>query len=138
MSASFQQKTRWWMFASLALAFGLYFAMVWPVRAPQVLPAHIVLFVAMVVLLVVAQVLGHALIAWRERHVLEDERDRLYALRGARNGGLVLATAVFAALCTALLSEGNFLFTHVLLAGWVIAQLTEIGTQLLLHHQAGR
>jgi len=47
----------------------------------------------------------------------------------------VLATGVFLALCTALLTNGNFLFMHVLLAFWVLAQLAEIGSRLFLYRR---
>ena len=36
------------------------------------------------------------------------------------------------ALCAAVLTEGNFVFTHLLLGFWVLAQVVEIGAQLVL------
>ena len=47
----------------------------------------------------------------------------------------MLATGVFFALCAALLTQGNFVFTHVLLAFWVLAQLMQIGSQLFLYRR---
>ena len=72
------------------------------------------------------------MIAILERHRETDGRDRLIALKGVRNGSYVLATGVFVALCAAVLTKGNFMFTHVLLGFWVLAQLVEIGSQLSL------
>jgi hypothetical protein len=86
-------------------------------------------------MLVVAQVVGHALIAVAGRRTETDERDRLIELKGTRNAAYVLATGIFLALCAALLTRGNFVFTHVLLGFWVLAQLVEIGSQLVLHRR---
>jgi hypothetical protein len=88
-----------------------------------------------VILLVVTQVAGHLVIAILDRRCRTDERDRLIALKGTRNGAFVLATGVFLALCAAVLTKGNFVFTHLLLAFWVLAQLAEIGSQLYLYRK---
>jgi hypothetical protein len=47
----------------------------------------------------------------------------------------VLATGVFLALCAAMVTQGNFVFTHLLLGFWVLAQLVEIGSQLYLYRR---
>lgn len=135
MGLSFQEKSLWLLFASLTVSFGLYFVTVLPAHTPNVLPQQVGLFVLVLVLLVVAQVVGHALIALVDRRSQTDERDRLIALKSSRIAAYVLATGVFLALCTALLTDGNFLFTHVLLGFWVLAQLVEIGAQLLLYRR---
>lgn len=135
MDLSFQEKSLWLLFASLTVCFGLYFVTVLPADTPNVLPQQVGLFVLVLVLLVVAQVVGHALIALVDRRSQTDERDRLIALKSSRIAAYVLATGVFLALCTALLTDGNFLFTHVLLGFWVLAQLVEIGAQLLLYRR---
>jgi hypothetical protein len=74
-------------------------------------------------------------IAIVDRRSETDERDRLIGLKGARNGSVVLATGVFCSLCLAVLTTGNFVFTHVLLAFWVAAQLVEYGSQLILYRR---
>ena len=56
-------------------------------------------------------------------------------MKGTRNAAYVLASGTFFALCAALLTKGNFVFTHVLLGFWVLAQLVEIGSQLVLHRR---
>lgn len=96
---------------------------------------QVALFVLAVVVLVIIQIAGHIVIAIADRRTEPDERDRLIELKGARNASYVLATGVFLALCAALLTEGNFVFTHLLMGFWVLAQLVEIGSQLFLHRQ---
>lgn len=137
MGVSFQEKSLWVMFIGLIGGFGFYFATVLPSSAVNVLPHQIVLFVLAVVILVITQVVGHLVLAVVNRNTMTDERDRLIALKGTRNGVYVLATGVFLALCAGVLTQGNFVFTHVLLAFWVLAQLVEIGSQLLLYRRGG-
>ena len=85
--------------------------------------------------LVIFQIVGHALIAILDRRTETDERDRLIGLKGSRNAGFVLATGVACSLWLAVITTGNFLFTHVLLAFWVLAELVGIATQLVLHRR---
>ncbi len=134
-SLSFQEKSLWLMFLSLVGVFGFYFATVLPAHTLDVQPGQIARFVMVVVWLVVLQVVGNILIVVVDRRTQTDERDRLIGLKGARNGGFVLATGAFFALCAAVLTRGNFVFTHVLLAFWVLAQLVEIGSQLTLYRR---
>ena len=129
MGLSFQEKSLWLLFASLVVSFGLYFVTVLPADTTNVLPHQVGVFVLVLVLLVVVQVIGHVVVTLVDRRSETDERDQLIALKSTRVASYVLATGVFLALCTALLTEGNFLFTHVLLGFWVLAQLVEIGTQ---------
>ena len=90
MGLTFQEKSLWLMSISLVVGFGLYFGAV-----------------------VVLQIVGHVVIAVFDRRSETDERGRLIGLKGTRNGAWVLATGVFFALCAALLTPGNFVFTHV-------------------------
>lgn len=135
MDLSFQEKSLWLMFGSLVTVFLFYFGTVLPSEAVDVLPQQIGTFVLALIILVVMQIAGHIVIAIVDRRAETDERDRLVQLKGTRNAGYVLATGVFLALCSALMSEGNFIFTHVLLGSWVLAQLVEIGSQLILYRR---
>ncbi len=135
MSLSFQEKSLWLMFTGLLVGFGFYFITVLPTITVNLMPYHVVFFVLAVVLLVITQVVGHILIAAFDQQTKTDERDRLIELKGTRNGAYVLATGVFFALCVALLTEGNFIFMHVLLGFWVLAQLVTIGSQLFWYRR---
>ncbi|MBI1299443.1 hypothetical protein GC175_31325 [bacterium] len=135
MNLSFQEKSLWLQFVSLIAVFGLYFSTVLPTDTMTVLPHQVGLFVGMVVLHVVLMVAGHILIAVIDRRTESDERDRLFELKGERNGSYVLATGVFLALYAAVFTEGNFVFTHLLLGFWVLASLVEIGSQLYFYRR---
>lgn len=132
---SFHEKSLWLTFVGLLVAFGWYFGRVLPTPGVDVMPPHVGTFVLAVVLLVITQVAGHVVIAIVDRRPETDERDRLIQLQGIRNGAYVLAAGVFFSLCTAVLTEGNFRFAHVLLGSWVLAQLVETGSQLALHRR---
>ena len=135
MDLSFREKSLWLMLVTLVASFGFYFATVLPASAADVVPQQVVLFVIAVVMLVIMQIVGHILIAIVDRRAETDERDRLIELKGTRNASYVLATGVFVALCAAMVTDGNFVFTHLLLASWVLAQMVEIGSQLFLHQR---
>ena len=130
MDLTFREKSLWTLLAGLLAAFGFYVITVLPAAGPDVDSDQVVLFVVAVVLLIMVQIVGHGLIAALDQRTETDERDELIALRGARWGGQVLGLGVAVAMVAAVMSEGNFLFTHVLLAFWVLAELVEIGTQL--------
>jgi len=136
MDLSFREKSLWLMLVSLVAAFGFYFATVLPGRAADVMPQQVVVFAVAIVLLVITQIVGHVLIAIVDRRTETDERDHLIELKGTRNAAYVLATGVFLALCATLVTEGNFIFAHILLGFWVLAQLVEIGSQLVLYRRA--
>jgi 4-hydroxybenzoate polyprenyltransferase len=132
---SFQEKSLWLVFLSVIAFSGFYFSQALPGAGRDVMPGQVALFVVAIVVLVIAQVAGHIVIAIVDRRTDTDERDGRIALKGTRNGAYVLATGVFLALCAGLVTEGNFVFMHVLLGFWVLAQLVEIGSQLFMHRR---
>lgn len=135
MNVSFQEKSLWLMLISLMFGFGFYFVTVLPTTTVNLMPDHVVFFVLAVVILVITQVVGHIIIVAFDHHPKTDERDQLIELKGTRNGAYALATGVFLALCAALVTEGNFIFTHVLLGFWVLAQLVTMASQLFLYRR---
>ena len=133
---AFREKMLWLLFASLIGVFGFYFVTVLPGAGKDVMPGHVARFVAVVAVLVVIQVVGAIVLAVLNRPRDEaDERDRLIGLRSTRNGSYVLAVGVFCSLTAAVFTEGNFVFTHLLLGFWVVAQLVELGSQLFLYRR---
>ena len=147
MDMSFREKSIWVMSGGLLLASVIYAYAVSSVNLAaqadvpwqelRVLPPMVFLFATAVALLTVFAVIGHLVLAVTDRRGVEDERDRRIGLKGARVGGIVLACGVFFALCLAVLTTGNFWFSHVLLGFWVLAQLAEYLTQLVLYRRAG-
>ncbi|MGQ0430042.1 MAG: hypothetical protein ACT4UQ_08925 [Gammaproteobacteria bacterium] len=135
MGTTFQEKSLWLMLAALVACFGAYFAAVLPARSSVVLPDQVALFIAAVVALVLIQIAGHIAIAIVDRRRETDERGRLIELKGTRIAAWVLATGVFGALCVALVADGNFAFTHLLLGSWVLAEMAGIVAKLVLYRR---
>ncbi len=140
MNLSFQEKSLWVVFFGLIVASGWYTytiseSMVPTELAVDVMPHQVGLFIVAVVLLIIVQIVGHVAIAVVDRRADTDERDRLIGLKGTRNGAFVLATGAFFALTAAMLTKGNFVSSHVLLGFWVLAQLTETGSQLFFYRR---
>jgi len=135
MNLSFKQKSLWLVLASLVLVFGYYFATVLPGHGPMVGPEEVMRFAAAVIVVIIIQITGHILITIVDRRTDTDERDKLIGLKGTRNGSFVLAAGVFLSLSTAVLVEGNFAFTHVLLGFWILSQIVETVSQLIHYHR---
>jgi hypothetical protein len=135
MKLSFKEKSLWLVLASLVLAFGYYFATALPGHGPSVVSGDVYRFAVAVIVVVVLQITGHILITIADRHTNTDERDQIIGLKGTRNGNFILAIGVFLSLSTALLVEGNFAFTHVLLGFWILSHIVEIISQLIHYHR---
>jgi DMSO reductase anchor subunit len=140
MRLTFREKSLWLLLLSLLAIFGVYFASVLPTPSAQVTPGNVMTFVGMLIVLVVLQVVGQAILAIASRRELSasvqsDERDALISLKGTRLASYVLTTGVFCSLCLALFVPGNFAFVHVLLAFWVLAQATELLSRLVFYRR---
>ena len=142
---SFREKSLWVMLLAMALATFFYGHAVVYVsheqfetvawRAMTVNAPMLVMFHIGVAVLVAFAIFGHLVIALFDQRTEEDERDRLIALKGTHIGGIVLAVGVFFALWLAVASTGNFWFTQLLLAFWVLAQMSDYAVQLWQHRQ---
>lgn len=140
MSMTFHEKSLWVTLAGLLVAFGGYFYSVSSTILPtpaarDVMPHQAGLFIAATILLVLILVAGHIVIAVIDRRTEADERDRWIELKGERYGSYVLASGVFLALCSALMTEGNAIMAHVLLGSWVLAQGVAIASQIVLYRR---
>ena len=137
---TFQQRRTLAMTAILVLLFGWYFAIVLGQLAST--PAGEIgyrgLMIPAVLLLVVLAVVVHAVLAVGApaEAVGDDKRDRLVALRGHRNARYVLAVAAVAGLGLAMVEADAFWIAQVLLAGLVVAEITEGLTRLVSYRRA--
>jgi hypothetical protein len=135
-----QQRRTLAMTAILVLLFGWYFAVVLGQLAT---PASEIDYkgrlIPAVILLVVLAMVGHAMLAIGApaKATGYDERDRLVALRGHRIARYVLAVAAVAGLGLAMVDADAFWIAQVLLAGLVVAEITEGLTRLVAYRRAG-
>lgn len=140
MSLTFREKSLWLLLFSLVVVFGVYFATALSAASTQVAAVHVSAFIGMLIALVVIQIVGHVVLAIASRRELavsiqSDERDTLIRLKSTQGASYVLAAGVWFSLCLAVLVPGNFVFVHVLLASWVLAQATEILSQIILYRR---
>lgn len=140
MSLTFREKSLWLLLLSLLVAFGAYLATAFSAASANVALVHVADFIGMVIALVIFQVVSHILLAIASHRELaasiqSDERDDLIRLKSTQRASYVLGVGVFFSLCLAVLVAGNFVFVHVLLAFWVLAQATEIVSQLILYRR---
>jgi hypothetical protein len=139
-SMTFQEKSNWVQLVGLLVAFGGYFRSayltIFPMpQAKDILPHQAGLFMAATALLVVILVVGHIVVVIFNRDTETDERDRLIEMKGERLGSFVLACGVFFSLWTALITEGNAIMAHVLLGFWVLAQMVENLSQIIMYRR---
>lgn len=140
MSITFREKSLWFLLVSLCAAFCVYFALALTHASSQVESTEVGAFIGIIVVLVIVQIVGHALLGIASRRELAaniqfDERDTLVRLKATQLGSYVLVVGVFFSLCVGVFIRGNFAFVHVLLAFWVLAQATEYATQLILYRR---
>ena len=140
MTMTFREKSLWISLAALVITFGGYFysayqtSLYLPV-SKDLMPHHAGLFIGATAVLVLILIAGHIVIALLDRRTEPDERDRSIELRAGRYGSFLLGTGVFLALCAAVMTEGNAIMAHVLLGFWVLAEIVEIATQLVVYQR---
>ena len=94
---SFQEKSAWGMLVAHAVIGALYFSSAWNLwRADQLsAPIMIKLAFGYMLVLIIAAIVYHAVVAAIDRPPDDDERDRLIAWRAGAVGGTVLAFGMF-------------------------------------------
>jgi hypothetical protein len=136
---SFQEKSAIAMTGALAVVYGAYFAIVarWLTVTPADEIVYQPLLIVAIVPLVVLAVVSHVAIALAnpKEAGASDERDRLIALRGERVGGYVLAVGVLGGLVLAIAELAPFYIAHALLLAWVVAELVEGATKIVLYRR---
>ena len=139
MDLSFREKFEYVVIVGLLAVYGYYFFRVLPPMGSDILPEQITLFVGLLVLLILIFIVGAIALAVQARSdaVPDDERDKLITLKSMRNAYFLLAGGAVTAIVSALVTEGNFWFVHVLLVTLVLAQLLESLSRLYYYRQGG-
>lgn len=138
---TFNEKSQWIMLVGLLIAFGIFFQSSYLVflaapEAKDIIAPQAFLFMGATALLVTIIVIGHIVIFMFNQDDSTDERDQLIELKGERYGSWVLAVGVFFSLWTAVYTEGNAAMAHVLLGSWVLAQMVENLSQIIMYRRS--
>jgi hypothetical protein len=136
---TFQEKSAIAMTGALAVVYGAYFVVVarWlAATSPDDIVYQPLMIIATVPLVIIA-VVSHIVIAVMNPKEADayDERDRMITLRAERIGGFVLAAGVFVGLVLAMAELPPFFIAHALLLAWVLAEITDGVTKIVLYRQ---
>jgi hypothetical protein len=137
MDLSFREKYEYVVIVGLLVVYGYYFSRVLPPSGSDISTGQVTLFVGLLVLLIVIFVVGAIALEVQNRSdaVPDDERDKLITLKSTQNAHFLLAAGSVTAIISALLTDGNFWFVHVLLATLVLSQLLESLSRLYYYRQ---
>jgi hypothetical protein len=137
MESSFREKKQWLIIIAMLVVYGFYFSRVLPPSGPEITIEQASLFIGLLVPLVGIFIIGAVLMAisGKAETVQEDERDRLIALKSMRNAHYLLASGAVISVSSALFTEGNFWFAHLMLATLVLAQVFESASCLFYYRR---
>ena len=137
----FQEKSAIVMSAILIVIYGAYFALLglWLKSAPADEIAYQPLLVIVVVPLAILAAASHIVLALRDPKEANqyDERDRLVALRSERLSGYVLALGVFVGILLAMFEVTWFWIANALMLAWVLAEIVDGVTKVVLYRRGG-
>ncbi len=137
---AFEEKSALSMSVVLVVVYGTYFAIIGRLLATMPhddVPFQPLIVVAVIPLAILAALSQTILALFSPRDAVRasDERDRLIATRSGNIGGWVLAVTVFAGIVLAMAEVSMAVVANALLAGWVIAQLAEYVTTVVLYRR---
>lgn len=135
MNASFAEKSVWITLVGLAGVFGFYFFVAARMLSAgvTVVAPFVPLFIFVVVGLVVAMTIGHAVVALASPVEDRDERDRLISWRAEHNSSWLLGVGVVAAIfALALPGIGRAWIANGLLLALLLSEL--LGQALQLYY----
>lgn len=138
---AFQEKSAWVMSIALLVAGGIYFGVVGQLSsgAGQLVPPNVPFVTGYTIVLVIAAVLGHIVVAAMspsEANADLDERDRKIQTRAEAISGYVLGFGVIACLGYYLwMREGDVLFYGILLF-LMLSQLVEYALKIWFYRTA--
>lgn len=140
MNMSFQEKSVWISLITTLLVFGYYFVKVieWMTGGEIYGPEIIGLFIVVVVAMIVIEAVSHialALSSVKEAELYEDERDQLIELKATRNAYYLLASGVWVAAGSMLLSPSPLMMANVILFFFILSEITGFSSQLFYYRK---
>lgn len=137
MHASFEEKSVWIQLIGTGVGLGAYFAIAGTMLRNGVteLPAYVPLFVIAVILIVIINAVGHAVVAIVSRKEGQDERDRLIGWRAESNAAWILGVGVLLAITGLLLAVENVWVAHLLLLSLFLAEVVKQVMQLVYYRR---
>lgn len=132
---TFREKSAAVTLIALALVYGGYFWNAWRWSPDTPMAAVSAVLIGTVVSLVVLLIVMHIVMTAFDRKAEEDERDRVFALIGDRNGGYVVGFGAVCAMLALLAEWAPVHVIHLLLGALVLSEIVKIVTQLFLYRR---
>jgi len=135
---SFQEKSAWIMGAVLAVVYGWYFVSIAGEITGDVAEiSYQGMMLAAVVAVVVLAAAAHAVVAIAGPKDADhsDDRDKEITRYGENIGRFALVTGALVALALAMVEADHFWIANAILAGLVLAELTSVGTRIILYRR---
>jgi len=137
---SFREKSTWISFLLTLVGFGFYFVsvlrqLIWPVHPHR---NFFMLFVALLLLIIVLNVVLHAIAAARapaDARTPQDERERMISLKAKRPAFYVVMTGSFLSVGIIHLNVGPWPIINAVLFSVWLGQLTNYGAQLYYYRR---
>lgn len=137
---SFREKSAWLMVIILIIAGANYFLQIYWLSnaAGQVIPPIAPMTIAYIILIVIAAIIGHAviaLIAPTEANAPMDEREKRIEHRAGNWSGMILCVGAIAGLIHfSVNADGNLLF-HIIVGSLLVAQISEYVSQIWFYRR---
>lgn len=137
---SFREKSAWLMTIILIIAGANYFLQIYWLSnaAGQVIPPIPPMTIAYIILIVIAAIIGHAIIALiapTEANTPMDERERGIEHRAGNWSGMILGAGAIAGLIHfSMNGNGNLLF-HIIVGSLLVAQIAEYASQIWFYRR---
>jgi hypothetical protein len=130
-TVTFREKSLAIQIAAILLVYSFFAARYWhqPVATAHIISA----LIGGTLMMIVITGLAHLAVSIRHRPEATDERDRLVALRGSRNGYVVLAVTIWGVLLLALAKTPPEALFIVILATFTLAELVRLASQLVYY-----
>lgn len=140
MNISFQEKSIWVSLVATILIFGFYFIKAFNVFSSANTPNEslIGLFIAVIVLSIVAQIVLQSVLAIayrKEAEGSEDERDNIIELKATRISYFVLAIGVWFAGFSIFAIPSSLATANIILFFFLLAEIVGFSTQLFFYRR---
>lgn len=135
MKLSYREKHAMSVVVVNVALFGYYFvAYIWSDSA-TLAPSALLMFMALVLASLLSQSVLRAVLNLLspDRDGAADERDKLVALKGHRNGYIILVAGVWLGFLGCFLFSSTLLLAHFLMAFFLLAVVVEYATRLVLY-----
>ena len=142
MDMTFQEKSIWASLITTIVLFGFYFVVAFQIildDSVEGIPEKFsigAIFTGVVIVIVIIEVVVHAILAITYPPEVEDERTHLIGLKATRNGAIILVVGIWLAFSGLAFTTYNpMVIAHLLLSSFILAEIIRFGSQLIYYRR---